>query len=76
MVEEGNLTSRGWSSHVVGGRFRKLQTMTAADHKSLLAARGEAISLIYAEDSEAGTEFSEICGPHVDYMWNIVHETP
>jgi len=76
MVEEGKLASWGWSSHVVGGRFRKLQTMTASDHKSLLAARGEAIAAIYAEDSEAGTELSEICGPHVDYMWNIVHETP
>lgn len=76
MVEEGALTSWGWSSHVVGGKFRKLQTMTASDHKSLIAARSAAIETIYGEDDEAGAEFSEICGPHVDYMWNIVHETP
>ena len=75
-VEDGKLTSWGWSSHVVGGRFRKLQTMTAADVKSLLAVRGEVIDAIYAEDNEAGVEFSEICGPHVDYIWDIVHETP
>ena len=59
---------------VVGGRFRKLQTMTAPDHKSLLAARNAAIDALYEDDSEAGTEFSDICGPHVDYMWDIIHE--
>lgn len=70
-----SFAERGWSSHVVGGKFRKLQTITAADHKTLLAARGEAISALYDENDEAGNEFSEICGPHVDYMWNIVHES-
>ena len=78
MVEDGKLTSWSWHSHVVGGEFRKLQTMTASDHKSLMAARTEAIQAIYGEDGddEAGMEFVEICGPHVDYMWNIVQETP
>ena len=71
LVEDGKLSSWGWSSHVVGGRFRKLQTMTAPDMKSLLAARGEAINAIYNEGGEAGEEFSDICGAHVDYMWNI-----
>lgn len=76
MVEDGKLTSWSWQSHVVGGEFRKLQTMTADDHKQLLAARAEAIEAIYGDDNEAGAEFSAICGPHVDYMWNIIHETP
>jgi len=75
LVEDGKLTSWGWSSHVVGGKFRKLQTMTGTDHKSLLKARGETIDLLYAEDSEAGIEFTDICGPHVDYMWDIIHES-
>lgn len=76
MVEDGKLTSWSWQSHVVGGEFRKLQTMTGADHKSLLAARAAAIEAIYGDDNEAGAEFSAICGPHVDYMWNILQETP
>ena len=71
LVEEGKLSSWGWASHVVGGRFRKLQTMTAPDMKSLLAARGEAITAIYNEGGDAGQEFADICGAHVDYMWNI-----
>jgi hypothetical protein len=69
MVDDGELSSWGWQSHVVGGRFRKLQTMTAPDVKSLMKARGDAISALYDEDDEAGAEFSEICGPHVDYIW-------
>ena len=75
-VAAGKLTSWGWSSHWVGGSFRRLQTMTAADHKSLLAARAELIDEMYAEENKAGVEFNEICGSHVDYMWDIELETP
>jgi hypothetical protein len=74
LVEEGALTSWGWLSHIVGGKYRRLQTMTATDHKSLLAARGEAISAIYADDNEMGEELNDICYSHVDYIWDIVHE--
>jgi len=74
-VEEGKLTSWGWSTHLVGGRFRALQTMTAPDTQSLMKARGEVIDAVYAEGSEAGEEFSEICGPHVDYIWDIQLES-
>jgi len=76
MIEDDKLSSWGWSSHVIGGKARRLQTMTAEDIGTLLSARREAIDTIYDEDSEAGTEFSEICGPHADYIWNIVHEKP
>jgi hypothetical protein len=75
-VKEGKLTSWGWSSHWVGGHFRRLQTMTAANHKDLLKARDALVDEMYAEDSKAGAEFSEICGSHVDYMWDIQLETP
>ncbi len=75
MVEEGRLTSWGWQSHVVGGWFRRLQTMTAKDYDTLLAARGDVLDAVYAEDSELGAEFAEICGPHHDYLWDIVHES-
>lgn len=75
LVEEGKLTSWGWSSHVIGGHLRKLQTMTGKDHKAVLAARAEAIAATYDEGGNAaGVEFSDICGSHEDYLWNIVHE--
>lgn len=74
LVEDGKLASWGWQSHVIGGRARKLQTMTAADLPTLLAARTESIEKIYADENAAGLEFTEICGPHVDYVWNLIHE--
>ena len=74
MVEEGKLSSWGWQSHVIGGGVRKLQTMSAKDLPTLLAARTASIEAIYGEDDKAGEEFVDICGPHVDYIWNMVHE--
>ena len=72
LVEDGSLSSWAWLSHSVGGPFRRLQTMTGTDHVALLAGRAKAIDAIYAEDSAMGAEFNEICGTHVDYMWNII----
>lgn len=75
-VEDGKFTDWGWNSHWVGGKYRRLQTMSGADHKSLLAARGELIDAMYGDDNEAGAEFSSICGSHEDYMWNIEMANP
>lgn len=75
-VEDGKITSWGWSSHVVGGKYRKLQTMTGADMKTLMAARGEAIQAMYGDGTGPGAEFTEICHSHSDYLWNITNETP
>ena len=70
MVDDGKLLSWGWQTHVIGGKVRKLQTMTAKDLPTLLAARAESIELMYPDDSAMGQEFAEICGSHVDYIWN------
>ena len=75
-VAAGKLNSWSWQSHWVGGSFRRLQTMTGPDHKSLLAARAALIEEMYADENEAGQEFNRICGSHSDYMWDIQLETP
>jgi len=71
MVEDGKLDSWSWQSHVIGGKIRKLQTMTAKDLPTLMAARAESLNLIYPDDSAAGAELADICGSHVDYIWNL-----
>lgn len=77
LVADGKLSSWGWSGHFVGGHFRRLATMTGASHKAILAARNEVIDTMYAEgENEAGREFTDICGDHVDYMWDIQLEKP
>lgn len=77
-VADGKLTSWGWSEHWVGGKYRRLLTMTAGDHKSLLNTRNELIESAFNAEGmeEIGTEFTNACGSHSDYMWNIVHEKP
>lgn len=77
-VTDGKITSWGWLEHWVGGKYRRLLTMTGADHKSLLNARNDLIEALFSGEGmeELGNEFTSICGSHSDYMWNIVHETP
>lgn len=77
-VADGKLTSWGWSEHWVGGKYRRLLTTTGADHKSLLNTRNELIQAAFSAEGmeEIGAEFTEICGSHSDYMWDIVHEKP
>ncbi len=75
-VAAGKLASWSWQSHWVGGSYRRLQSMTASNHKALMKARGELIEEMYANDSKPGEEFTGICGSHSDYMWDIQLETP
>lgn len=75
-VAAGKIKSWGWLSHQVGGKYRRLGTMTAANYDDLFKAWGEILEEIYGDgDNAAANEFSEICGSHTDYLWDIVHET-
>lgn len=73
-VSDGKLASWGWSEHIVGGKYRRLGTLTAADWTSLFAAREELIEA--GDDSALAGQFGEICDSHADYMWEIQHESP
>ena len=76
-MSDGKITSWGWSSHMVGGKYRRLGTMTANDFAGLLEARGEILGAIYGDgDNAEANEFNDICGSHSDYLWEIVHEKP
>jgi hypothetical protein len=70
-VENGGLTSWGWLSHIVGGKYRRIQTLAAKDVSSLMAARGAMLEELQALDSL--DEFSDICTSHTDYIWNYIH---
>ena len=70
LIENGNITSWGWLKHHVGGKYRRLLTMTGASHKATLQARDYVVEVFYAEGNEAGAEFDGICSKHSDYMWD------
>jgi hypothetical protein len=73
-IGEGKLTSWGWAEHIVGGKYRRLATMTAENWPSLFAARASIIEA--GDDSELGRQFGEICDSHADYLWEIRYENP
>lgn len=74
-VADGKIRSWGWSTHVVGGEYRKLSTMSGESFEQILKARGEILDAIYGDgDNPVANEFSDICTSHSDYLWEIVHE--
>lgn len=74
MVADGKLKSWGWLEHIVGGKYRRVATMGAADLDSLMAARGEIVQAF--TDNAAGDAFTSICDSHTDYIWNVQHSNP
>ncbi len=76
MHKDGKIGSWGWQSHVLGGEYRRLQTVTGEDFTSVTAARMEAIQQANEKHRTLAQEFSQICGTHTDYLWDIVHESP
>jgi hypothetical protein len=74
-VSAGRLVSWGWMQHWVGGKYRRIATMTGKDFDTLLTARDSIVESIMANEA-ASRKLGEICGSHSDYMWEIKLETP
>lgn len=77
-VADGKIASWSWLSHFIGGKYRRLQSVTGADHKAVLAARDDLLETLYGGDepNAAAVEFNEICGSHSDYMWDTELTNP
>jgi hypothetical protein len=73
-VADGKLKSWGWIEHVVGGSIRRTMTISATDMKTLMATRAEIVEKAF--DSPMGDIFTDICGDHADYMWEIKFANP
>jgi hypothetical protein len=70
-VEAGLLNSWSWFSHFVGGEYRRLLVMDGASHEELLTARDNVLEAIGDEHAGLGSEFTNVCNGHTDYLWNI-----
>ena len=68
-MDAGDLASWGYYAHRIGGRFRRLETMSGTDHKTLLATQGNIYTEAGEINAEALQEFRQICTWHSDYMW-------
>ena len=74
MVADGKLMTWGWNEHIVGGDYRRLATISAADVKTLLEARDAFVEAV--ESSPAGEMMTDICPSHADYIWEIKSQAP
>ncbi len=74
MVADGKLKSWGWLEHIVGGRYRRVETISATDVKSLMEARAALVEAL--DGNPAGDLMTAICGEHTDYIWEIRAQAP
>ena len=76
-VKAGNLTAYGFSSHRIGGVFRRLETMTAPTLGQLIAAQDAVQADLQKTNPKGSAEFDAICGSHDDYIWQrVLGSTP
>lgn len=73
-ITAGHIGGWAWYEHEVGGRFRRLLTMSAAADMNLLEGRQMVIEGLQSEQGDALEEFGDICGSHVDYIWANARE--
>ncbi len=74
LVADGKLTTWAWAEHIVGGKYRRLATMSAKDMDTLLATREELVKV--AEHDPVDEAMISICGSHQDYIWEIKDQGP
>ena len=74
MVADGKLKSWGWLEHIVGGKYRRLATISADDVKALMEARAAVVDAM--EDSPGGDMLTAVCGEHTDYIWELEAQAP
>jgi hypothetical protein len=68
--EMGHLSTWGFYAHRSGGIFRRLETFSGADHKTLMSMQQAIYEEANSTNALAMNEFREICNWHTDYMWN------
>ena len=76
-VAEGELG--GWAilQHNLGGQWRRLLTMSADDHRSLMRTRAAIVEEVAGGRTErALRQINEACPLHQDYLWDVQIQTP
>lgn len=76
-VASGGLVGWNWLTHSVGGQYRRLLSMTATDHNTIMMTRDAILAEMQSGRARRAFEqLNDICPDHVDYMWDIRFETP
>jgi hypothetical protein len=75
-IKAGRLTAYGFSSHRIGGAWRRLESMTAPTLEQLIAAQDAMQEDVARTNPKGAAEFDAICGSHDDYIWQRVLGSP
>jgi hypothetical protein len=70
-VEAGTISSWGWMAHQTGGKWRRVLYYSAKGLDALIDAPEAINSKIDETSPSAAQMFSEICGAHDDYIWEV-----
>jgi hypothetical protein len=68
-VKAGHLTAYGFSSHLIGGGWRRLAYMVSPSIDHLMAGRAAYQDDLDKTNPKGQAEFDAICGSHDDYIW-------
>ncbi len=75
-VTGGQIDGWSWLAHDVGGKLRRAAIFDGQDHKTILNARDMILGELASEQPDAVSEFSRICGQHIDYLWSVAISRP
>lgn len=71
-VEDGTISAWGWLGHHTGGEWRRAIYRVAPTVDALLDGGDAIAETIGDSNPQAARKFAEICGSHVDYIWQSV----
>jgi hypothetical protein len=74
-LKAGHITSYGWSSHAMGGAWRRLGYFIGTDRGAMLDMWAGLDAEMTKEFPDASREFNQICGRHQDYLWNMIQSS-
>lgn len=69
-TDMGHLAGWAFFAHRHGGHYRRLETFSGPDHKTLLNMQDAIYQEAMEIDALAFSEFRQICDTHTDYMWS------
>lgn len=72
LVAGGDLKTWAWAEHIIGGKYRRLQTMSAESLAALIKARETLVA--GAEHDPVDEAMMSICGSHQDVIWEVSSE--
>ncbi|MBV8397189.1 MAG: hypothetical protein JOZ17_00405, partial [Acetobacteraceae bacterium] len=74
LVADKKIVTWLWAEHIIGGKYRRLATMTAESRDALISVR-EGLARANEHDP-LDAAMTSICDSHQDYIWDVKNQGP